>query len=327
MSIGVANMVAQQSSATGTGDRALDGAALANCRVFSAAFAAGDVVHATILDRTTGDTEVGVYVVRASPSRLEVQSIRLAFGPNASGATSPVSFAAGTKDVLCDVQAEDVAGLPATETPTANAIPKAASTGRLAPRWLPRRTPLRLGTLYGLPSATHALTVAGNIALVSGNTYLFFFEAIDDVVITNALAQVAVAGTAGATATLSIYNAAVTTGVWGATTKVADLGSVAIDSTGVRTISGLSTALAGGGLYALAVSVTANCTLVGALANEPGLRRRNANPSNPFDQLLSYYVAGVASPADLTGGSLVGNVTASTTSAVSVPFYLAWTTP
>lgn len=104
----VANMVAQTSTSTGTGDRTLDGSALLNCRAFVDAFADGDVVHATILDRTTGDTEVGVYTFRTGANRLEVVEVRLALGPNASGATSPVDFAAGTRDVVCDVQAEDV---------------------------------------------------------------------------------------------------------------------------------------------------------------------------------------------------------------------------
>lgn len=99
------NLVGQTSSTTGTGDRALDGGAIRNCRSFASALVDGDIVNATIVDRLTGDSEVGTYTFRNSPPRLVVVAIETAFGPNSAGSTSPVPFVAGTRDVLCDAPA------------------------------------------------------------------------------------------------------------------------------------------------------------------------------------------------------------------------------
>ena len=82
------NLLGETSTVVGTGDRTLTGTALANARVFSDEMSAGDTVRASIVDRTTGDTEVGIYTYQTGPSRLVVSSIVLAFGPNASGPTT-----------------------------------------------------------------------------------------------------------------------------------------------------------------------------------------------------------------------------------------------
>jgi len=57
-----------------------------------------------------------------------VVAIRLAFGPNASGPTSPIDFAAGSKDVFVDLQAEDAITADDVATAsTASKIPRAVS--------------------------------------------------------------------------------------------------------------------------------------------------------------------------------------------------------
>ena len=101
----IKNLCGQTSSTTGTGDRLLDGGAIRNCRTLASAFVDGDVVNASILDRATGDSEVGTYTFRLSPPRLVVIAIETATGPNATGPTSPIPFAAGTRDVLVDAPA------------------------------------------------------------------------------------------------------------------------------------------------------------------------------------------------------------------------------
>ena len=101
----IKNLCGQTSSTTGTGDRLLDGGAIRNCRTLASAFVDGDVVNASILDRATGDSEVGTYTFRLSPPRLVVIAIETATGPNATGPTSPIPFVAGTRDVLVDAPA------------------------------------------------------------------------------------------------------------------------------------------------------------------------------------------------------------------------------
>jgi hypothetical protein len=101
----IKNLCGQTSSTTGTGDRLLDGGAIRNCRTLASAFVDGDIVNASILDRATGDSEVGTYTFRFSPPRLVVVAIETASGPNATGSTSPIPFVAGTRDVLVDAPA------------------------------------------------------------------------------------------------------------------------------------------------------------------------------------------------------------------------------
>jgi len=101
----IKNLCGQTSSTTGIGDRLLDGGAIRNCRTLASAFVDGDIVNVSILDRATGDSEVGTYTFRLSPPRLVVVAIETASGPNATGSTSPIPFVAGTRDVLVDAPA------------------------------------------------------------------------------------------------------------------------------------------------------------------------------------------------------------------------------
>jgi hypothetical protein len=229
MAVGIANVTAQQSSVTGTGDRVLDGAVLQNCRTFASAFATGATVKATILDRTTGDTEVGVYILRASPARLEVVSVRLAMGPNASGGpTSPVAFAAGTKDVLCDVQAEDVVDLQKSSGPEFYSV-----------------GPIKA---YGLPS-TLVPIAAGTFSVPAGYMVGHVFVCAEDVLVERAMLGVASAGSVGSVADLVLYEVKIGSGYTLTMGAKTTLSTVSIATTGVKIVTSLSVALSKGQAY------------------------------------------------------------------------------
>jgi hypothetical protein len=322
------NLVGQTSTTTGTGDRALDGSALANARTFASAYTAGDVVSATIVDRTTGDTECGTYTVRASPSRLEVLAIRLAFGPNASGPTSPIDFAAGTRDVFVDLQAEDAITADDVATAsTASKIPRAGADGIIARQWRPADhvatvTSLRSAALnYGIPSAD-LFPISGNVTagLNTGVAEPLFFVAPASITIDAAAVEVTATGTA-TVVEMGIYEAT-RTGTSGGDSagftignRLASWGTVSATTTGPKAITGLTTTLVAGRAYALAVvadgSVTLRYRQFGALASrlDPLGSIGGAN----FDSLArTSYSSAYPLPASLSGApteSVTGNGT------------------
>ena len=262
------NLVGQTSTTTGTGDRALDGSALANARTFASAYTAGDVVSATIVDRITGDTECGTYTVRDSPSRLEVVAIRLAFGPNASGPTSPIDFAAGTRDAFVDLQAEDAITADDVATAsTASKIPRAGSDGTLAREWIPGFVGggVSIGSfVWGLPGE-YVPTATSTTHAVSGSNRLIGhgFTAHASVTLTHAAFEVTAAAAAGGVGEMVLYDATVNAdGSYTPTTRIAVIGAgTPINSTGLKSVSGLSIPLVRGRAYWAGLAVSLTCTV------------------------------------------------------------------
>jgi hypothetical protein len=334
------NLVGQKTNTTGTGDRHLTDGPPANARTFAdAGYVAGDVISCTIVDTTTGDTEVGLYVKRASPSRLEVQTIRQAFGPNASGPTSPIDFQSGQKDVYVDAQAEDlIITDDVTTTPTASKIPRATACGKLDRGWRPAdhvatMVSTRSGDLnYGIPSACH-FPISGNVTtgLNDSAAEPLFFVAPDDIVINAAAVEVTATGTA-TLIEMGIYEAT-RAGLSGGDragftigNRLASWGTVSAATTGAKAITGLSTALERGKAYVLAVVANGTVTLryrqYGALAArlDPLGTIGGAN----FDSVArTSYASAYPLPASLSGAP-TESTTGNGTPFVRYPMAVRW---
>ena len=95
----IADRVKETTTTTGTGTVTLGGAGT-GFRTFSAAIGAGNTCYYTIVDRITGDWEIGIGTVSTSPDRLSRDTILKSSNSNAA-----VSFASGTKDVFIDIPA------------------------------------------------------------------------------------------------------------------------------------------------------------------------------------------------------------------------------
>jgi hypothetical protein len=290
MTIGVANMVAQASTSTGTGDRLLDGAALLNCRTFASAFVDGDTVRATVLDRTTGDTEVGIYTYRTSPARLVVVEVRLAFGPNASGATSPITLAAGTHDVLCDVQAEDM--------PDNDGVFSLASVSA--------------SDGWGVPGEWWVKAV-GTQQIVGGSQILLPFTARRTGLLVGVEVCITTAsGVGGSVIVASLYNEKPVSGAYvGGGAKIADLATLASDSTGSKSVVGLTVPIIAGRAYMLTLSASHTATMWAAAVDAAGARniRADSVTSNRGRQANLPIAQGSSYPPPATAPTLPGSLT------------------
>jgi hypothetical protein len=304
MPVAVANMTAQQSSATGTGDRVLDGAALANCRAFASAFSTGDTVSATILDRATGDTEVGVYILRASPARLEVVSIRLALGPNASGGpTSPVSFVAGPKDVLCDVQAEDL--------PDNEGVFSLASVGA-ADGW-------------GVPGEWWVKALGTQQIVANSQILLPFTARRTGLLVGVEVCITTASGVGGSVIVASLYDERPMNGAYvGGGAKIADLATLASDSTGSKSVVGLTVPLIAGRAYLLTLSASHTATMWAAAVDAAGARniRADSITSNRGRQANLPMAQGSSYPPPSTAPTFPGSL--SNVGASGSPSQILW---
>lgn len=110
------------------------------------------------------------------------------------------------------------------------------------------------GTLPSVPGVVLSSQVTSQTA--ASTAYYHPWVVLHRIVVTALYARVATAGTAGATARLSIYKADVD---WQPTLLLKDAGTIAVDSTNIKSITGLSVAL-GPGLYLARLHADASAT-------------------------------------------------------------------
>jgi hypothetical protein len=233
------NLVAQYSTTTGTGDVLLDGAVKTNCQAVTSAYSVDQTGSFTMLDTATGDSMVFRGKLKGSPDRLEIVSVRLALGPNASSPTAAVDWQAGEKLVVNDASAEDLA---ATQI-WAGAIGNPALVQ------------------FGLPAALvpRAPTVQ---AMTANASLVQIFQCVENVVVTRMRLRIATFGAAGTFIQFALRrasfvpDAAVTLG-----DVLADSTALSASSGNNKTVTGLSVELMKGELYAVQAVSTGAPTL------------------------------------------------------------------
>jgi hypothetical protein len=164
---------------------------------------------------------------------------------------------------------------------------------------------------WGMPGEwVPVFATAISSAIGADNRLVFFgFTAHENIIITGILVNVSVASAAGGVGQMSMYNA-VQIGQVGytPTTKIADAGStVAIDSTGAKSITGLSFALVKGGNYAFAFSVSRTCSLVRFPLRSPAAHGYQGTSTSPIGLLQQHIETSHPPPASLAGASIVQN--------------------
>jgi hypothetical protein len=223
------NLVAQYSTTTGTGDVLLDGAVKTNCRAVTSAYSVDQIGSFTMLDTATGDSMVFRGKLKGSPDRLEIVSVRLALGPNASSPTAAVDWQAGEKLVVNDGAAED-----------------------LAPQ-------IRAGAIgdpaleqWGLPFASHFTSGFGTLTLTANTSTALVFQCVENVVVKEMKLRISTFGAAGTFIQFALRRAsfvppaAVTLG-----DVLADSGALSASATNAKVVTGLSVELTRGELYAV----------------------------------------------------------------------------
>jgi hypothetical protein len=222
------NLVAQYSTTTGTGDVTLDGAVKTNCQAVTSAYSVDQIGSFTMLDTATGDSMVFRGKLKATPDRLEIVSVRLALGPNASSPTAAVDWQAGEKLVVNDAAAED-----------------------LGPQiWAGAIGDPTVGQ-YGLPAALvpgspTTQSIAANASLVQ------IFQCVENVVVKEMALRIQTLAAAGTSIQFALRRAsfvpaaAVTLG-----DVLADSGALSASATNFKSVTGLSVQLVKGELYAV----------------------------------------------------------------------------
>jgi hypothetical protein len=181
------------------------------------------------------------------------------------------------------------------------------------------------GTQYqGVPGvATSGSTSVGIGAGGANRTRYSPIEVTRQITVTRASVNIAIAnGTAGTVARLGVYKANST---WGPDDLVADWGTVAIDSTGQKTILSLTTVLVPG-RYLLAVGVPASGAtfrgVQGGLSTQQFLDPLHS--SNAFVDSILATLGSSGSGALPDPGTAIGAVVLASTPMV-YPIYLYWT--
>jgi hypothetical protein len=243
------DLVAQYSTTVGTGDVLLDGVAKTNCRTVAAAYAVDAVASFTMLDTATGDSMVFRGRYKAAPDRLEIVSVRLAIGPNASGPTSPVDWQAGEKLVVHDVAAGDF-----STTPTAGAIPVAGSDGKIDQGWT--TTDIATGIAssskaYGVP--THWVpSGVSTLTMVANESVCQVFQCTENVALSEMVLVMSSPSGAGTQIQFAVREVAFSSpDQWTMGAVLADSGLLPADSGLSKVVTGLSVALSRGRFYAL----------------------------------------------------------------------------
>lgn len=135
--------------------------------------------------------------------------------------------------------------------------------------------PLLDPLLMGVPGGVPAATISTDLALVANSLYCWPITIDRDIEVTSAHLWVEVAGSAATSARLTIHNPTVTGSL------VATLGTVAIDSTGAKSITGLTQSL-GRGHYLVALNVESNVTMRSLNVRNPWWHGQYAqHPSSP----------------------------------------------
>ena len=186
-----------------------------------------------------------------------------------------------------------VAGSGVTVTPNdgANTITIAA-IGGAARNWVPNTWCLPGGNLKQTTS---------NEATSAATLYMVPFFAAGAGTVTDIAINVQTAAGAGNAARLGIYKQDASGAGW---TLVNDAGTVAIDSTGQKTLTGLSIALTGPGVYGVAVLPQAACTLTsqGADAGLAGFQNPFSTSARVYMSVAQAYGALPATASPVPGG-------------------------
>lgn len=181
--------------------------------------------------------------------------------------------------------------------------------------------------LWGLPGEWIPVQGSASSQPIGADNRLVFwgFTAHADITLTAALANVSTAGVAGGVGQLAIYDASVEdqTG-YRPGAKIADLGGlVAVDSTGAKSVTGLSIALKRGRRYVLAFSASKTCSILRFPHRAPASHGWTISAVAGCLQL--HIEAAYPPPASLAASTIVPNIQSGVPD--YTPVLMRWTTP
>jgi hypothetical protein len=332
------NLVQETSTSTGTANFDLAGATTGHF-AFGARYSSGATVFYVARGKNgsgayDGQVEVGVGNLNGSN-----QIVRLSVS-DSSNSDDFVSFSS-TSLVISDVASVEAVNalisafaLPAadvTTTPGVAKVPKSLASGYIDDLWLGPTPGGSIRTFddneWGFPSTS--LTPLSEIAtsLSAEEVEFLPFTAYDDIVITDAMIDVTTNGGVGAEASIGIYEAVRTgAGAYAIGDLIENFGTVSVSSNGLKTITGLSRALARGTSYAFALSTTATMIMRKGTYNAPAMRiRRNASNSSYAMRINKLFGSAPGGTLPATAPSLTANTTATTIFAILFGPRFKWT--
>jgi hypothetical protein len=257
----------------------------------TSAYSVDQIGSFTMLDTATGDSMVFRGKLKATPDRLEIVSVRLALGPNASSPTAAVDWQAGEKLVVNDASAED---LVATQI-WAGAIGDPALDQ------------------YGLPFASNTTSVTQTLALTANTSTALVFQCVETIVVKEMALRISSFGAAGTFIQFALRRASFASpAAFTLGDVLADSGALSASATNFKSVTGLSVELAKGELYAVqAVSdgtPTLNVQYYASIAGMNwGGSTSSVNRASRHTATSSYPITSTplsVSPVDTTSGSL-----------------------
>lgn len=182
---------------------------------------------------------------------------------------------------------------------------------------------------WGMPGEwVPVFATAISSAVGADNRLVFFgFTAHENITITGILVNVSAASAAGGVGQMALYDGVQADQVgYQPTTKIADAGpTVAIDSTGPKSITGLSFSLVKGSTYVLAFSMSRTCSLVRFPFRCPAGHGFQGTTASPIGLLQQHIETSHPPPTSLTGATILQNLQS------GIPDYSTivarWTTP
>jgi hypothetical protein len=207
----------------------------------------------------------------------------------------------------------------ATATPAAGAIPKAGVTGLLDPGWLPDSA----GGVFSLASVGASdgwgipgewwVKALGTQQIVANSQILLPFTATRSGVLVGVEVCVTTpSGVGGSVIVVSLYEETPVAGAYvGGGAKIADLATLASDSSGSKSVVGLSVPLVAGRAYLLTLSASHTATIWAAAVDAAGARniRADSTVSNRGRQANLPMAQGSSYPPPATAPTFPGSLT------------------
>lgn len=189
------------------------------------------------------------------------------------------------------------------------------------------RGPLPNVATYGMPGEWVPANANPLIVAVGGDARMvvFGFTAHENITLTAILINVSTQAASGGVAEFALYGAVFEDQLgYRAGAKIgSSLGSVAIDTTGSKSVTGLSRVLTKGTAYVIGVSFSKTCSCYRTGYHSPAMATWRTDNLNLG--VTQAHIASASPPPDPASGAVVN--TTQTASPAYSPFGLKWTTP